>query len=42
MENTDYPWYLKDKFGWPIERFKNKPVKSFIRIIIQNLRKIIG
>jgi hypothetical protein len=27
--------------GWPIETFKGKPVKSAIRIICQNIRKVI-
>lgn len=37
----DLPWYRKNKLGWPIETYKNKPFKSFIRIICQNIRKII-
>ena len=36
------PWYLVDRFGWPIERFKDKPFKSFMRIVCQNIRKITG
>ena len=36
------PWWHKDKLGWPIETFKGKPVKSAIRIICQNIRKITG
>lgn len=36
------PWYRKDKFGYPIETFKGKPVSSFIRIVCQNIRKIVG
>jgi hypothetical protein len=39
---TEMPWYLKDNMGWPIERFKNKPIKSFVRIVLQNIRKITG
>jgi hypothetical protein len=31
----------KDALGWPIETFKGKPVKSAIRIICQNIRKVI-
>ena len=41
IEIKDLPWYRKDKLGWPIETFKNKPVKSFIRLVLQNIRKII-
>ena len=33
------PW-LMDGNGWPIERFKGNPIKSFVRVIIQNFRKI--
>jgi hypothetical protein len=36
-----YPWYRKDKYGWPIETYKGKPFKSFVKIICQNIRKII-
>jgi hypothetical protein len=35
------PWWRKDALGWPIETFKGKPVKSAIRIVCQNIRKII-
>lgn len=35
------PWWRKDAQGWPIETFKGKPVKSAIRIICQNIRKVI-
>jgi hypothetical protein len=35
------PWWRKDALGWPIEIFKSKPVKSAIRIICQNIRKVI-
>lgn len=35
------PWWRKDALGWPIETFKGKPVKSAIRIICQNIRKVI-
>lgn len=37
----DLPWYKKDRYGWPIEVYKGKPIKSFIRIIFKNFRKII-
>jgi len=35
------PWWRKDALGWPIESFKGKPMKSAIRIICQNVRKVI-
>jgi len=35
------PWWRKDALGWPIETFKGKPVNSAIRIICQNIRKVI-
>ena len=35
------PWWRKDALGWPIETFNGKPVKSALRIICQNIRKII-
>ena len=37
-----FPWWCRDRLGWPIETFKGKPVKSAIRIICQNIRKITG
>lgn len=36
------PWYRKDRLGWPIETVKSKPIKAFIRIVCQNIRKITG
>jgi len=39
--NSVLPWWHKDALGWPIESFKGKPVKSAIRIICQNIRKVI-
>jgi hypothetical protein len=39
--NLSLPWWRKDALGWPIETFKGKPVKSAIRIICQNIRKVI-
>ena len=38
----DAPWYMKDSLGWPIEIYKNKPIKSVLRVICQNIRKITG
>jgi hypothetical protein len=36
-----YPKYLKDKNGWPIERVNGQPVRNILRIVIQNVRKVI-
>jgi hypothetical protein len=33
------PWYRKQVSGWPIETYKDKPIKSFFRLVVQNLRK---
>lgn len=41
IEIKSLPWYRKDKLGWPIETFANKPVKSLIRLVLQNIRKIV-
>lgn len=38
---SDVPWWRKDKYGWPIETFKGKRLKSFTRIFLQNLRKFL-
>jgi hypothetical protein len=34
------PWYLKDKYGYPIEFQEGKG--RLVRIICQNIRKITG
>ena len=34
------PWYMKDKYGYPIEFIKGR--SKFLRIIFQNIRKVIG
>lgn len=39
---NDLPWWKKDRLGWPIETYKNKKFKSFIRLVCQNIRKITG
>lgn len=37
------PWYLKDKYGWPIEFIKGRGLfYRGMRIICQNIRKIVG
>lgn len=35
-------WWRKDRYGWPIETFVGKPVKSALRIFFQNVRKLTG
>jgi hypothetical protein len=37
-----YPWWRKDKLGWPIELNRDRHVHNFIRIVCQNIRKITG
>lgn len=37
---AELPWYRKDKLGWPIEGFKGKQVKSFVRLVCQNILKL--
>jgi len=39
---SNLPWWKKDKNGWPIETFKGQPLSSLIRIVCQNIRKVIG
>ena len=41
-EIRDLPWWRKDKYGWPIELYTDKPVTNFGRIVLQNLRKSFG
>lgn len=36
------PWWRRDNHGWPIERYMGRPVKSFVRMVCQNIRKITG
>ena len=36
------PWWRKDKYGWPIETVKDHLIKSWVRILCQNIRKITG
>lgn len=38
---SDIPWWRCDFTGWPIETFKGRPIASFVRIVLQNIRKII-
>lgn len=37
----DLPWYRRDRHGWPIETYPNRPVHNFIRITCQNIRKFL-
>lgn len=36
------PWWRTDEWGFPIETYKGRPIRSAIRILIQNIRKITG
>jgi len=40
LDTTVMPFYLTDRYGWPIERIKGKPVFNFCRVVCQNLKKI--
>ena len=42
IDLSSLPWWKKDKNGWPIELYNNKPIKNFFRIICQNIRKVTG
>jgi len=37
----DAPWFMRDKYGWPIELSDGRPIKSMIRVICQNIRKLV-
>ena len=39
---TTVPWYRKDKYGFPIETVEGERFGTFVRILLQNIRKIIG
>ena len=39
--DSSLSWWRKDALGWPIETFKEQPVKSATRIICQNIRKVL-
>jgi hypothetical protein len=36
-----FPWWRKDKLGWPIETIEGRPIRNFIRIICLNIRKLL-
>jgi len=38
---NSFPRWKKDKYGWPIETYISRPFKSFIRIVFQNIRKLL-
>ena len=40
LKSKHMPWYLKDKYGYPIEFQQGKG--RIMRIICQNIRKITG
>lgn len=40
MQVFEKPWFLVDKEGWPIELVEGRRLKSFTRILVQNIRKI--
>lgn len=43
VEMRKYPWYLRDKYGWPIEFIAGRGrAYRWLRIAVQNLRKVIG
>ncbi len=27
-------WHICDKYGWPVERIKGRPITNFIRLLI--------
>jgi hypothetical protein len=35
------PWYMLDKDGWPIERIIGRPIQNVLRIVIQNIKKLL-
>ena len=39
--NKELPWWRKTALGWPIETYEGKPVKSFFRLVLQNIRKVV-
>jgi hypothetical protein len=42
MQPFRLPWFLIDKDGWQIETVRGRRLKSFLRILVQNIRKIVG
>lgn len=42
MGKNTWPWWRKDKYGWPIEYEIGRPVKNFIRLVILNLKKALA
>ena len=35
-------WWQKDRFGYPIETVLGHQAKNFLRIVLQNIRKVVG
>lgn len=35
------PWYKKGHDGWPIELLQGKPVRNFVRLLLQNIKKLV-
>lgn len=38
----NYPWWRKDRMGWPIETVEGRWIQNAIRIFILNIRKVTG
>ena len=36
------PWWRTDRLGWPIETVKGKWIQNGLRIVMQNIRKVVG
>ena len=39
VEIDSLPWWRKDFYGWPIETYVGKPIKSFYRLVAINIKK---
>lgn len=33
-------WFLRDKYGWPIERIKGRPIENALRVVFLNIKKV--
>ena len=42
MPHNQLHWWEKDRYGYPIETIKGRPIFAIIRIIFQNIRKFTG
>lgn len=36
------PWWRTDGLAWPIETYRGRPVRSALRAVCQNIRKVTG